>query len=118
MWVNEQNCGAQGAAIEELSCAPVLLLKLVVALGGGLSCRLVAVKTVIKGGSKYSNSLSGFCPHTLRKKRLLVLFGGLRSCRFFPIHVSPSIVLVIMGIASDFTRKHNLTANSQILYLL
>jgi hypothetical protein len=40
MWVNEQNCGAQGAAIEELSCAPVLLLKLVVALGGGLSCRL------------------------------------------------------------------------------
>lgn len=44
---------------------------------GGLSCRLVAVKTVIKGGSKYSNSLSGFCPHTLRKKRLLVLFGGL-----------------------------------------
>lgn len=36
---------------------------------------------------------------------LMVLFGGLRSCRFFPIHVSPSIVLVIMGIASDFTRR-------------
>lgn len=30
----------QGAATDELSCAPVLLLKLVVALGGGLSCRL------------------------------------------------------------------------------
>lgn len=40
MWVNEQGCGVQGAAIEGLSCASVLLLKLVVTLRGGLSCRL------------------------------------------------------------------------------
>lgn len=40
MWVNEQDCGVQGAAIEKLSCASVLLLKLVMTLWGGLSCKL------------------------------------------------------------------------------
>lgn len=40
MWIREQGWGVQGAATGELSCAPVLMLKLVVALWGGLSCRL------------------------------------------------------------------------------
>lgn len=61
MWISEQVWGVQRIA-EELSCAPVLLLKLVVALWGGLSCGLVftVLQHDIRQGTFPFESVSSF----------------------------------------------------------
>lgn len=68
--------------------------------------------------NKYALHWGNIISTTLRIFQLLiVLFEGLRCYRLSPIHVSLYIVLVIMDLASDFTRRQSHRKLSNLLAL-